>query len=130
MIRQLNISTQKVSKQKKINIICACLFLYVLVPLPVPFNFSLDSLLLTVKADAPPLINLRSTYEFQLIFYDKNNESITYEQGKVSDLKPNLGSIFTYSLIPNVKYRIIFTHIVNSTIYTRSNSTISPSILI
>jgi hypothetical protein len=128
LIRQLIISTEKVSKQKKIKIICASLFLYILVPLPVRFNFSLDSLFLTVKADAPPLINLHSTYEFELIFYDKNNEIITYEQGKVSGIEPNESRIFNYSLIPNVKYRIIFTHIVNSTIYTRSNSTISPSI--
>lgn len=99
-------------------------------PLPIPFKHSLNSLLLTVLADPLPFINQYSTYEFHLIFYDKNNESITYERGKVFNLKPNLNAAFNYSLIPNVKHGIIFTHMIDSNIYTHSNVTIPPSILI
>jgi hypothetical protein len=100
-----------------------------LVPLPIQFNHSLDSHLLTVIADAPPLMNIYSTYEFQLIFYDKNNENISYQRDKISNLKSDLSATFKYGLIPNVTYKIIFKHIVNSIGYAESNDTIRLSIL-
>ncbi|CAF0933773.1 unnamed protein product [Adineta steineri] len=96
------------------------------VPLPVPFDFSLDSRLLTIQAYAPPLMNLNSTYEFQLVFFDKNDENIIYKRATIANLLPNLGISFNYSLIPNLKHKIIFTHIVNATMYAESSSIVLP----
>jgi len=102
---------------------------FFLVPLPISFTSSLSSNVLTVIAYAPPLMNLYSTYEFQLIFYDGNNENISYERIKVSYLQANLGGNFTYGLIPNLKHKIIFKHIADSIGYAQSDATILPSIL-
>ncbi|CAF4026325.1 unnamed protein product, partial [Rotaria sp. Silwood2] len=96
------------------------------VPFPIPFTHSLDSLLLTVIANPAATINLPSIYEFNVIFHDKKNESITYERTKVSNfnLYPNL--TFKYGLIPNLKHEIIFTHTLNPIGYALSNSTTIP----
>jgi len=125
LIQYLIIYIAKVNKQKK-NKNDNHLFL-LLVPLPVPFTYNLSSNLLTVIADPPPLMNLNSTYEFQLKFYDKNNESISYERIKISDLQSKLNSRFYYGIIPNLKHTIIFRHIVDSIGYAQSNVTIPPS---
>lgn len=74
-------------------------------------------------------MKLNSTYEFQLIFYDGNNENISYERAKISNLRSDLGETFIYSLIPNLQHKIIFKHIVDSIGYAQSNATIPPSIL-
>jgi hypothetical protein len=105
------------------------IYIYILVPLPVPFHsFIDDSFLLNITAYHPPLINLISTYEFQLLIHDKNNDNIVYERAKISNLMPSLGINLTYRLIPNVKHTIIFKHILNSIGYGQSNETIFRSI--
>jgi hypothetical protein len=72
-------------------------------------------------------MNLYSTYEFQLKFYDKNNENISYERIKTSNVQSDTNSVFYYGIIPNLKHTIIFRHIVDSIGYAQSNETILPS---
>ncbi|CAF0843564.1 unnamed protein product [Adineta ricciae] len=97
------------------------------VPLPIQYSTSFNSLLLTIFANAPPAMNLRSTYELHLSFSDKNNQNLIYERARVVvNIDPKLGRTFNYSLIPNLNHTITFKHVVNSTIYAISTSTVLP----
>ncbi|CAF1024415.1 unnamed protein product [Adineta ricciae] len=96
------------------------------VPLPIQYSASFNSLLLTIFANAPPAMNLGSTYELHLSFFDKNNQNLTYERARVVNLNPRLGATFNYGLIPNLNHTITFKHVVNSTIYAISTSTVLP----
>ncbi|CAF3428425.1 unnamed protein product [Rotaria sp. Silwood1] len=97
-----------------------------LVPLPIPFTHSLNSLLLTVIANPPPTINIPSIYKFNVIFHDKQNETITYERTNISNFNLYPNSTFKYGLIPNLKHEIIFNHTIDSIGYALSNSTTTP----
>lgn len=71
-------------------------------------------------------MNLHSTYELQVIFYDKNT---SYERDRVLNLDPKYGGIFKYNLIPNVNHTIIFKHISDPIGYSQSFENIPPSIV-
>lgn len=71
-------------------------------------------------------MNLKSTCQLEVRFYNKNDATITYERAKVVDLNLNLGGTFYYNLVPNLVHQIKFTHIVNSTFYAISAATVTP----
>ena len=94
--------------------------------MPIPFTHSVNAGLLTVNSSAPPTINTASSYQFQLLFHDQNDESITYVRDIVSNLNPKLDATFIYGLIPNMKHTIVFKHFVQSMGYSESNQSIPP----
>jgi hypothetical protein len=71
---------------------------------------------------------MASNYEFQLIFHDQNDESITYVRDTISNLDPKLGITLYYGLIPNLKHTIVFKHFVQSMGYSVSTESRPPSI--
>ena len=86
----------------------------IVVPLEVPFTFTTNDLLLSINAEAPPLINLRSTYEISLGFYADDAENTYYQRRKFYNSDPTIGSLLTYGILPNLTHEIAATHTVES----------------
>lgn len=82
--------------------------------MPVPFTLNSNNLLLTISVQAPPPINLRSSYEVSVGFYADDAANTFYQRRKFFYSDATIGSFSTYGLLPNFTHEISTTHFVDS----------------
>lgn len=102
-----------------------------IVPLPVPFQpfVECESTQLVIVADAPPPLNIDSTYDFTLYINDRNNDRVMFERDRLVGFNPTLGVSLKYGLIPNVKHTLVFKHTVQQLGYAESKQIVQKSCL-